>query len=355
MKYIYLILLGLFITSATSAKTSGMTYLTPDFVIGAPPALRKAQNPLPMALQNDCRARISHIVCVLPSLSSGGNCQAPSPQAIENLERVHDLLQPQLQKVFCSLDRILLVEKMESLALAGVGNAEPDGSVAQAFMAMRKDVAENDFAASAVFGWKEQKAFGIKMPSYQTSAVGPQVEVTANSPLLALRYILTHEFAHILDFANAANNFFCAPGQSCGTDPWDKSEDKKWLSKEGSWSSLSWKNRSEPSDEQRFPLWSKLCFYGCKESLALGDVDDFYREISGTNFITTYAAVSPWEDFAESTTFYFLRTPELDLHYRISTAEMVSTLDWKWQNLKKKNNWIELFFESELKYPKASQ
>lgn len=355
MKYIYLILLGLFITSAASAKTSEMTYLAPDFVIGTPPALSQVQKPLPPAFQNDCRARISTILCQLPALNYGGECKAASTQAIQNLENLYDTLQPQLQKVFCTLDKLLLIEQMESLALAGVSGTAPDGSAAGAYIAIRKDIVENDLAASAVLGWKEQKSFGIKMPSYQTTSEGPQVEVTANTSLLALRYVMTHEFAHVLDFANTANNFVCAPGETCGSDPWNKLEDSKWLSKEGSWSSLSWKNRGTPRDDQKFPLWSKLCFYGCKESLAVSDIEEFYREISGTNFITTYAAVSPWEDFAESSVFYFLHTNQFDLHYRISTKEMVSTLDWKWSNLKKKNNWIETFYEGPLKYPEVSQ
>ncbi|QLY25676.1 hypothetical protein [Bdellovibrio sp. KM01] len=358
MKSIYLILLVLLLSGAASAHGSSTantlpwaTYLAPDFVIGTPPALKNAPKTLTAWVgQEDCRARISQITCSVADLQHDDVCGEKNQKAIENLEHLYDLLQKPLQRVFCSLPYIFVVDKMDSLAMAGSGQGT-------SFMAISRSLVESGLEADAVLGWKEQKIFGSELPRYQVSKDGPQVSIRGKSPLQIMQYVVTHEFGHILDFANGANRFYCAPGEDCSAKPTTTEEyyalQKKFLPEMDSWSSLSWKNGYEPNDQNMFPLWSRLCFYYCegRTKLQLSEMHDFYLQFDRTNFVTTYAATNPYDDFAESTAFYFMANADFDLQYRILTGKAVFFWDWRWHQFTKKNNWIELFYEGDLKYP----
>ncbi|UYL10359.1 hypothetical protein B9G69_007170 [Bdellovibrio sp. SKB1291214] len=357
MKSIYLILLGLFLTSGASAHLSHSpkistwaTFLAPDFVIGTPPALKNQDFSLvaPAATEG-CKERISKITCALPSLESNHPCIPASDRATENIQSLYDVLPKPMQKMFCSIPRILIVEKMESLAMAGINEN------GKAFVVISKSLVEDNLAPNAVFTWKEQKAFGVQIPRFESLKEGPQIWSKSRSPQQTLQYVITHEFAHLFDFLNNANRFVCAPGKTCNMHPKNMEEALEYqrnvIPEMDSWSAYSWKNGLEPNDANNFPLWSKLCFYNCNETLKLGDMFDFYLQLDRTNFVTTYAAVNPYEDFAESVTFYLMANADYDLQYRIFTGKTFFFQEWKWSNLVKKHNWIELFFEGDLKYP----
>jgi hypothetical protein len=358
MKSIYLISLVLLLSgqahahnSSATGNLSWATYLAHDFVIGTPPALENAPKTLSANLtQEDCRARIAQLVCTVEDLEHDDVCGEKSPKAVENLQRLYDVLQPPLQKVFCSLPYIFVVNKMDSLAMAGSGQGT-------SFMAISRGLVETGLDAAAVLGWKEQKIFGAELPRYEVSKDGPQISMRSKSPLTIMQYVVTHEFAHILDFANGANRFHCAPGKDCSKKPATEEEyyeiQKNLLPEVDSWSSLSWKNGLEPNDKNMFPLWNRLCFYYCKgrEKLKLEEMNEFYFQFDRTNFVTTYAATNPYDDFAESTAFYFMANADYDLQYRIHTGKAIFFLEWRWDQSIKKNNWIELFYEGDLKYP----
>jgi hypothetical protein len=227
------------------------------------------------------------------------------------------------------------------------------------FMAIARDVVEKNVDPEAVLGWKEQKVFGAKAPRFELNKEGPQVWTSSNSPLQTLQYVVTHEFAHILDFVNRANRFVCPPGKACNPAPKTEEEymelQKSLIPEMDSWGAFSWKNGLEPNEQNKYPLWDRLCFYGCEgiEKLKLSEMHDFYFQLDRTNFVSTYASVNPYEDFAESTAFYFMTDKVYDLKYRVSTGKAIFFWEWKWLQLTKKNNWIELFYEGDLKYPKA--
>ncbi len=358
MKLIYLISLVLLGTPGALAHNSQptkmsdwATHLAPDFVIGTPPALKMTPELLsaPTA-QQDCRARIAKITCSVKD-TQDSNCGEINQKAIENLQHLYDVLQKPLQKMFCSLPRIFIVDKMESLAMAGMGKENA------AFMFISRELIELNIDPNSVFGWKEQLLFGSKLPRYEVGTDGPQVWIKSKSPLHTLQYVVTHEFAHIFDYLNQANNFVCAPGKDCSkkaqTEEEYREKMKIMIPAVNSWSALSWQNALEPDKQNMFPFWSKMCFYGCegKESISLKEMPDFYFQFDQTNFVSTYAATNPFDDFAESTAFYFMANADYGMQYRVSTGKAIFFWDWRWHQLTKKNNWIELFYEGDLKYP----
>lgn len=357
MKLICLISLALLVTPGAFAQTSKpsktsdwATHLAPDFVIGTPPALKMAPKLLSVPVaEGDCKKRIAQITCSVKD-PQDPNCGKVNHKAIENLEYLYDILQKPLKKMFCSLPRIFIVDKMESLAMAGMGHK------GAAFMFVSRELVEKDIDPDAVFGWKEQKIFGSQLPRYEVGKEGPQVWIKSKSPLQTLQYVVTHEFAHILDFMNGANRFACAPGKSCppaNTPEEYEANMKNMIPEVDSWGAFSWKNPLEPNQQNMFPLWKKLCFYGCddRDIMKPADMFDFYFQFDRTNFVTTYAATNPWDDFAESTTFYFMANADYDLQYRVSTGKAIFFWEWRWDQFTKKNNWIELFYEGDLKYP----
>jgi hypothetical protein len=182
-----------------------------------------------------------------------------------------------------------------------------DPSKFSGLIGLRQILIENNYDATSVLGWKEQKVFGLKAEPFIHLPEGPRVSMTMPNSLSALQFLLIHEIAHILDFINSANDFdIPEAAHACTTNEcyFEYLRDAK--PRLGSWSELSWATALQPKMEQSFPLWSKLCFYNCSENLEPADIEEFYGQIAPTNFPSTYAAVSPYEDFAESFTFYVL-------------------------------------------------
>jgi hypothetical protein len=105
----------------------------------------------------------------------------------------------------------------------------------------------------------------------------------------AIVYILLHEIGHAL-------------GMAGGVHPsWNGDA---ILSKDHPFPALSWRMRGDKIEslyEEAFPERRLLKVYAFNDaSLTQDQAQDVYRNLSRTGFPTMYAAVSPWEDFAES-------------------------------------------------------
>jgi hypothetical protein len=364
MKLIYLISLALFATTTAQAATPSMswaTHLSPDFVIGTPPAMQAAQkNPSAswsFAAADACEEHISKAVCHVKSLSSNAECLEVQGEVFENLRAVYQRLAPPLQTMLCKVPVIFVADEMTSLAMSGFAAHDSDPSKPKPFMAFSTSLVVENLPADTVFGWKEQKIFGVQSPRYEVQNKGPRVSIRSISPIVTLQYVVTHELAHLFDFLNTANNFKCenSEGFDCNKRPSTAEEYQEFLKHQvpvdDSWSSLSWKTGLEPNEKNNFPLQSKLCFYSCKDNLKMSDMETFYLQLDPTNFVTSYAASNPLDDFAESVTFYFMTQADDELKFRISTGRVIYFNEWRWSLMKKKHNWIELFFEGDLKYP----
>ncbi|WP_413559422.1 hypothetical protein [Bdellovibrio sp. HCB209] len=364
MKLIYLISLALFATATAHATASNMswaTHLSPDFVMGTPPAMKAAQNnpsaSWNFAAADACEEHIAKAVCRVKSLSDNGQCLEVPGEVFENLRAVYQRLAPPLQTMFCKVPQIFIADEMASLAMAGYAAHHSDPTKVITFMAISTSLVAENQSADAVFGWKEQRMFGAKSHRYEVQKSGPLVSIRTNSPIATLQYVITHELAHLFDYLNAANKFECHSSDKfdCRKNPTSREDYLELLKHqtpiEDSWGSLSWKTGIEPNEKNNFPLQSKLCFYGCTETLKLSDMSDFYLQLDPTSFVTSYAASNPMDDFAESVAFYFMTQADDDLKFRISTGRVIYFNEWRWSLMQKKHNWIELFFEGDLKYP----
>ena len=298
------------------------------------------------ALSDDCKARIRGLLCLVrqpAKMNETRTCEAGGEAYAPALETVYDQLPLKMQKMFCHL-KVVFVEagESEALAYAGIGNNPQDPSEVFAFMGIRADLLTQDRSLSDVLNWKEQKAFGIQLPSYSHDPRAAKIQTHVEGSYTALHFVVLHEFGHI---------FVCKTGEQCTQDDWTPEGLRKRVPEAGTWSALSWQNMIEPVPRDNFPLHKELCFYGCNgKTLTLEKMPDFYSQLSSTQFVTTYAAVSAWEDFAESTAFHFLSQNQ-SFQYRLTDPVMTYFLDRKWYSMQDKRTWIENFYSQDLKYP----
>lgn len=346
---IYLILLTLALTPSAYSSADFRIYQPGQLKISRPNTKQILQQP---TSGDACRDRISHAMCLTDQRGSTPNhkkCLEGSEAYAAPVERVYDILPAKLQKAFCGIDAIFVEDGMESLAYAGAQRHNDESGNITAYMGIRKVLLEQNYDATSVFGWKEQRAFGLVAPPFIHLPAGPRVEVVLPHSLSALQYVIIHELGHVLDFANYANEFKFPDYSHCEDDECRYDAYRKAVPVEGSWSELSWKSPTVPRSEHKFPLWDNLCFYNCHKSLNVNDIEDFYSQLEKTNFISTYAAVSPYEDFAESLTFFILSSA--DFSYNIKTPLKEYALEQRWQTLHDKKAWLESFYNQDLKYP----
>lgn len=300
----------------------------------------------------DCRTRIKDIACIVNPIQDpkeSRRCQTDSETMAPALQNIYDILPAKLQQTFCSMTVIFIENQTDVLGYAGVMAWDPQSQAQGSFMGIRRSLLEKSYDATSVLGWKEQKVFGLTAPAFVHLPEGPRTSIILPNSLSALHYVIVHELGHILDFTNKSNSFVCPKGKSCQTNA-SQTDFEALEPAPNSWSALSWQSPSKPKDSQLFPLWSKLCFYDCKEHLGIADMEDFYHQLLPTDFVTTYAAVSPWEDFAESLTFYVM-SQHPDFEYEVQTPFATYNLKTKWDGLFAKKLWMQDFLNRDLKYP----
>lgn len=353
IKSILLISLAFFTSFTASAHTA-------DFIVGPSKRLefvrdrKLVQTSQPdLAAADPCKARIRGILCLVDAWEEGKTrvCLAGGESYAPRMLEVYAELPPKMQKLFCTMKVIFIEKTLESLAYAGTNGVDEKG-VFDAVMGIRAELLTRDFSMNEVFGWKEQKAFGVKAPAFQVLPGSPLVNAKVAGKNTALQYVLIHEIAHILDFSNEANKFVCKAGEDCSDDEWDEAYQRKLEPVAKSWSALSWMNFIDPNPRHDFALQKDLCFYGCAgKGLNLLQMPEFYRQLNAVEYVTTYAAVNPWEDFAESSSFYFL-SQKPGFEYHVTDPEATYFLNRKWYAMKDKREWIENFYAQDLKYPR---
>lgn len=135
---------------------------------------------------------------------------------------------------------------------------------------------------------------------------------------------ITHELAHHVDFANnvSKTTIHCLQ-----TDPHDCQ-----VIQTGSFASLSFGLDGQWRDEVAF-FDSPPCYYiqetnnGSCRPIDLSRADSFYQGfLDNSSFISTYAAVSSREDFAEVMAFYLLNR-DYDLEYSIKIPSLNRSFD----------------------------
>ncbi len=128
-----------------------------------------------------------------------------------------------------------------------------------------------------------------------------------------LYFVMTHELAHVFDFANTFNSTVNCP------EPRNPDDDPECAMATGSWGAIGWLTNQRPKPENDFANRASLCFYTCKTLLEPRLVSRLYRDLSGTNFISAYATTQPWDDFADSVAYWMMRE-NLGTQYILNTG-----------------------------------
>ena len=170
-------------------------------------------------------------------------------------------------------------------------------------MGIRKSVLDERLDLHTWASWKEQLSFGGVKDSYTVTPTLPQAVTRTKAPINDFLYFaVVHEFGHMFDFANQLNRT-----EECPPSPSGETKEECPMAKE-SWGILSWKTESTPQPENQFPYRKGLCFYWCGlEPMTGAAVRDVYRGLALSNFLSTYAATNPWDDFADSLAYYVMR------------------------------------------------
>jgi len=300
MKLNLLIILTLLasLSSCSKKKSSNQNLMEsgkiPDFEAQEAPTF-------PALKITDCRGNIKDIVCIVNPAKDGNykakrECIGDNSEYIETFEKIFDNYPKPLQQMFCSI-RIILIEK-EFFATAYASNAkDKEGNITGAVLGIRKSVIDQSLDLSQWASWKEQLSFGGVTDSYSSSSSLPEIITTSKTKANDFLYfVIAHEFGHFFDYANTINQF-----DECSGDQY------KCPASKGSWTDLSWDHEYRINDANFFSYAPALCFYNCKDNyISISNVNNIYTDMFATNFISSYAASNPWDDFAESIAYYVM-------------------------------------------------
>ncbi len=307
------------------------------------------------APETDCRDNIRKVICLVDPVEKGQDsksrkCLEGGQEYAIYFERLYDNYPPVLQKMFCSLKYLFIEKKFFGTAYAGMLERK-DGKYQGAMMGIRKSVLDENLNLTTWASWKEQLSFGGIADAYKVLPGLPRIQTkSAGLANDFLYFVVTHEFGHIFDFANDINKT-----QNC---PEPKSEDEEMPEcrlAENTWGDIGWQTTRLPHPINEFPKRKSLCFYGCEgKPMSKGDIPEVYQALHQTDFISTYAATNPWDDFSDSLAYYLMRE-KLNTSYFVMTEDgadydIIKKLDSIL--FARKSNYIKNFLNlDEIKYP----
>jgi len=308
---------------------------------------------------NNCRENIKTVVCVVDAFSDNEDafkwqqgalqrkCTGGEDKYITELEKVYDNYPPEFQKMFCSFRKIFIEKELTSTAYASVVKYESGKLANGMFMGIRKAIIDNGMDYAFWSSWKEQLNYGGSNKEYKVSEELPMYYFEPNNDLNDFLYVvISHEFGHFFDTPNNVN--VLENEKEC--------EKKKWKNcklKSG-WPEFSWKNSSIVKEKYDFNFRHRLCFYRCSEKLNIGAVNAIYPGLSNTNFISTYGATNPWDDFAEALAYWVAdKYLNAQSHILLKNGYKFDIMSHLHSNLlKEKVDFIEDLMNSpDLKYP----
>lgn len=292
-------------TGTAFAEPGHVTWVTPDFFIEQQ-STAEAEQLRTDSQDGNCKAVIRKVICLVGTNSR--QCQPGSEAYAEVFETLYDNLPESLQKMFCSMRNLYVEKEFYGTAYAGLVY-DALGRTKGVKMGIRKSVLDQRLGLSHWASWKEQLSFGGNPADTYTLTDGlPTIETHTDVPVYDLLYVIVaHEFGHMFDFGNHINNAAIEHADhSAQLSPWSK---------------LSWKWGEQPLPEQDFRGRDGLCFYECHgNSLETSQVLGLYDGLYASNFITSYAATNPWDDFAESFAFYVV-DKMLQMQYTVNSQQ----------------------------------
>lgn len=267
-----------------------------------------------------CRDQIAKAICLTKNnpLDTPANCQADgAARYAKPFEALYDHAPPALQSMFCSLKKLYVIGEFFGTAFGGT-LLDAQGHIIGAQMGIRQSVLDQNLDLKTWATWKEQLSFGGITGSYTATPGLPYVATVTSVPGVNdfLYFVVAHEMGHMFDFANRLNKLEPTKNPPAADDP---PANPAFV--EGSWGSISWTNLSTPRAQNKFPYRRGLCFYECGgEFMTKTAAPEVYRGLAKSEFISSYAASNPHDDFAD-TLAYYLMDKNLGTTYQLSSGQ----------------------------------
>jgi hypothetical protein len=301
MKKLGFLLLGFVISgcAASNDVTSFPKQLSDDFFV----TVAKIGNSLPGAAvlklepiedKASCEKALTRAVCETSATTqqitygySSIKCSPKSAQYVPALMEIYEEMPEKMRLSLCSLDRVFISDGITSTAFAS-SVTDMFGNTTGGYIGMRKGTFLSQPTSSQIVSWKEQLAFGGSTDFLANDPKLIQIDYGLKMSVLksdGLFYVLMHELGHLIDFNNGVNS---RSGRA--TD----------------WSRLSWSDSRTPLAAATFLKRDDFCFYDCASYLDPRDAKAIYTSLSESAFVTTYAAQTPYEDFAENWAWHMM-------------------------------------------------
>lgn len=204
------------------------------------------------------------------------------------LIRAIQKLDPLVRKVAAdSLIGIYFCRNLGSSALTGFILDENQKAIAGYILF---DVDKLSRPANEWVTFRENTAFASEAAGVRYTIAAESENTVAGSYL----YLMVHELAHIHSEVNKKTVSLISPPSSETVT--------------GPFFSHSWISYSVSRYDSSIPWRSRVRFYLPEPSLPGNrqKVSDIYEDLDRTNFVSLYAMINPWEDFAETSTYLFL-------------------------------------------------
>jgi hypothetical protein len=139
--------------------------------------------------------------------------------------------------------------------------------------------------------WRENSPFA-KNGIYELEA---QIEPKENdNRKAAIQYILLHEIGHLVGVAKGAHPHWFEGGHP-----------QQWAFSKLSWLTLERGFKGKSKFDQAFSNRNKITFYAFQDAcLSSKEIDETYRQLLETDFVSLYAATNMYDDFAETYAMY---------------------------------------------------
>ncbi len=214
-------------------------------------------------------------------------CGAKSAQYVPALMEIYEEMPERMRLSLCTLDRVFISDGITSTAFAS-SVTDSFGTTTGGYIGMRKATFLAQPTSAQIVSWKEQLAFGGSTEFLANDPKLVQINYDLKMSVLksdGLFYVLMHELGHLIDFNNNVNS-----RSGWSTD----------------WSKMSWSDSESPIASATFLHRDDFCFYNCQSYLNPSDAKAIYDSLSQSAFVTTYAAQTPYEDFAENWAWHMM-------------------------------------------------
>ncbi len=264
------------------------------------------------ASRTACELSLRQALCETTSATSqitrnplSVKCSADSDKYLPALMEIYDETPEKMRLSLCTIEKVFISDNITSTAFAS-SITNPFGQIVGALVGFKKQSFVQQPSSHDLVSWKEQLAYG---GSTEFLANDPKlVQIDYDLKLTTLKkdglfYVLMHELGHLIDFNNQVNSRFSPTA----------------------WSKLSWRTSDRALETAGFKHQDEFCFYECDRYLAASQAQEIYASLQESAFITTYAGMSNYEDFAEFWVWHLIlgtKSPQFTI-----TIPGVATLD----------------------------